>query len=150
MFRGSFEHTIDSKGRLSIPSKFREILLGKGDDRLIVTNFIIDGIRCLDFFPIDEWARLEEEIRKRPKFEPRMLMFQNYYLARACECVVDGQGRILLPPLLRHYAKLKKDVVIVSALEKFRVWDKEAWEKVFTEAEDKLMQDPGLLGELGI
>jgi MraZ protein len=94
MFRGSFEHTLDGKGRLSIPAKFREVLLGKGDDRIIITNFTVDGVRCLDVYPIDEWLRFEEEIRKKPKFERRMVMFQNYYLGGACECVVDNQGRI--------------------------------------------------------
>jgi MraZ protein len=150
MFRGSFEHTLDGKGRLSIPVKFREVLLGKGDDRTIITNFIVDGVRCLDVYPLDEWSRLEEEIRKKPKFDRRMVMFQNYYLGGACECVVDNQGRILIPPLLRKYAELKRNVVLVSALEKFRIWGEEAWQKVFADAEGNLMQDPDFLGDLGL
>ena len=150
MFRGSFEHTIDSKGRLSVPSRFRDVLLSKGDDRIIITNFLVDSTRCLDIYPIDEWLRFEEEIRKKPRFERRMVQFQNYHLGGASECVVDRRGRILIPPLLRHYAGLKRDVILVSALDKFRVWDKEAWKKVFTEAEEKLMQDPDFLGDLGL
>lgn len=150
MFRGSFQHTIDSKGRLSIPAKFREMLLEKGDERIVMTNFVVDGARCLDVYPLDEWVRFEEEIRKKPKFERRMILFQNYYLGGACECVVDKPGRILIPPLLRQYANLKRDVVLVSALEKFRVWDREAWKKMFGEAEEKLMQDPDFLNDLGL
>ncbi len=150
MFRGRYEHTIDTKGRLSIPSRFREVLLGKGDERLVITNFVIDSMRCLDVYPLDEWLQFEEEIRKKPKFDRRMMMFQNYYLAGACECDVDKQGRILVPPLLRQYGGLKRDVVLVAALEKFRVWDKETWKKVFAEAEDKLMQDPDFLSDLGL
>jgi MraZ protein len=150
MFRGSFEHTLDPKGRLSIPSRFREVLLGKGDDRIVITNFVVDSTRCLDVYPQDEWLRFEEEIRKKPKFDRRMVLFQNYYLGGACECVVDTHGRILIPPMLRQYASLKRDVILVSALDKFRVWDKEAWKKVFAEAEDKLMQDPDFLGDLGL
>ena len=150
MFRGTHEHTIDSKGRLSIPSKFREVLLGKGDERLVITNFVIDSRRCLDVYPLDEWLHFEEEIKKKPKFDRRMMMFQNYYLGGACECAVDKQGRILIPPLLRQYVNLKRDVVLVAALEKFRVWDKETWKKVFAEAEDKLMQDPDFLVDLGL
>jgi len=107
-------------------------------------------MRCLDVYPFDEWLHLEEEIKKKPKFDRRMMMFQNYYLASACECSVDKQGRILIPPLLRQYVNLKRDVVLVAVLEKFRVWDKETWKKVFTEAEDKLMQDPDFLGDLGL
>jgi MraZ protein len=150
MFRGSFEHTLDTKGRLSIPSKFRDVLLGKGDDRVIMTNFVLEGTRCLDVYPLEEWQRLEEEIRKKPKFDRRMVSFQNYYLGGASECVVDKQGRILIPPLLRQYANLRRDVVWVSALDKFRVWDQEAWKKVFAEAEEKLMQDPDFLSDLGL
>lgn len=150
MFRGSFEHTIDGKGRLSIPSKFRDVLVGKGDERIVITNFVVDGMRCLDVYPIDEWLRFEEEIRKKPKFERRMVMFQNYYLGGACECALDKQGRILIPPALRKYGDLKRDVVLVSALEKFRVWDRELWKKIFAEAEDKLMQDPDFLSDLGL
>ncbi len=150
MFRGRYEHTIDTKGRLSIPSRFREVLLGKGDERLVITNFVIDSMRCLDVYPLDEWLHFEEEIKKKPKFDRRMMMFQNYYIGGACECDVDKQGRILVPPLLRQYGGLKRDVVLVAALEKFRVWDKETWKKVFAEAEDKLMQDPDFLNDLGL
>jgi MraZ protein len=150
MFRGSYEHTLDAKGRLSVPSKFREMLLGKGDDRIIITNFILEGTKCLDVYPLDEWLRFEEEIRKKSRFERRMVSFQNYYLGGASECVVDKQGRILIPPRLRQYANLKRDVVWVSALDKFRLWDQEAWKKVFAEGEEKLMQDPDFLGDLGL
>jgi MraZ protein len=115
-----------------------------------MTNFVFEGMRCLDVYPIDEWLRLEEAIGKRPKFDRRMVMFQNFYLGGACECVLDKQGRILIPPQLRKYADLKRDVVLVSALEKFRVWDQEIWKQIFADAEDKLMQDPDFLGELGL
>ena len=150
MFRGSFEHTLDNKGRLSIPAKFRDILLGKSDERIVITNFVVDETHCLDVYPLDEWLRFEEEIRKKPKFDRRMVMFQNYYFGGACECMVDKQGRILIPPQLRKYADLKRDVILVSALEKFRVWDAQAWKRIFANAEDKLMQDPDFLGDLGL
>ena len=98
----------------------------------------------------DEWLRFEDEVRKKPRFDRRMVSFQNYYLGGASECAVDKQGRILIPPLLREYAGLKRDVVLVSALDKFRVWDQQTWKKVFAEAEEKLMQDPDFLGDLGL
>lgn len=150
MFRGSFEHTLDLKGRLSIPSKFRDVLVGKGDERIVITNFVIDHQRCLDVYPIDAWLHFEEEVKKKPKFDSRMVQFQNYYLGSACECSLDNHGRILIPPVLRKYADLKRDVILVSALEKFRVWDREVWKKIFVEAEEKLMQDPDFLGDLGL
>ncbi|HTN71974.1 MAG TPA: division/cell wall cluster transcriptional repressor MraZ [Methylomirabilota bacterium] len=150
MFRGNVEHTLDAKGRVSIPAKLRELLLSKGDERLVITNYTIGGSRCLDVYPIEEWIRLEDEIRKKPAFDSRTVVLQNYYLGGASECVIDKQGRILIPPNLREYANLRRDVVLVSALGKFRVWDREIWKKVFAEAEDKLIQDPDLLAGLGL
>ena len=150
VFRGSFEHTVDGKGRLSIPVKFRDVLIGKGDDRIVITNFVVNGLKCLDIYPIEEWSRLEEEFRKKPKFDRKVVTFQNYYFGSASECIVDKQGRILIPPLLRKYAELKRDVVLVAALEKFRVWDLDAWKKIFSDAEEQLIQDPDFLGDIGI
>ena len=150
MVRGRYEHTVDTKGRLSIPAKYREVLLGKGDPRLIITNFLVSSKRCLDVYPLDEWTALEEAVRQRPKFDPNMVRFQTYYLGGAMECEVDTHGRILIPPTLRKYADLKRDVMLVSAGEKFRIWDKDAWDKVFTESEEQFMEDPGSFSDLGL
>jgi MraZ protein len=78
-----------------------------------------------------------------------MVLFQNYYLGGACECTLDTHGRILIPPVLRKYADLKRAVALVSALEKFRIWDQEIWNKVHGAAENKLMQDPDFLSDIG-
>jgi MraZ protein len=150
MFRGRFEHSIDSKGRLSVSAAFRDVLAGKGDNRIMITNFLHAESPCLDVYPFDEWLRLEEQIKAKPRFESRMFLFQNYYVGSATECGIDDHGRILVPPPLRRYANLRKDVILVGALEKFRIWDKEAYNKIFVEAEGKLMQDPNFLNDLGI
>jgi MraZ protein len=149
MFRGSYEHTLDTKGRLSLPSKFRDELTGKGDNRLMITNFTTLGARCLDVYPLDEWQRLEQKILSRSRFDPEVHSFETYYLGRAHECAVDNQWRILIPPTLRKHADLKRDVVLVSAVEKFRIWDQEAWNKVFADAEEKFTQNPESFGNLG-
>ena len=98
MFRGKFEHTIDDKGRVSVPARFREYLQATNDDRVVITNFVISEERCLDVYPHAAWLVLEERIRSKPQFDQRLLQFQNYYVANAHECVLDKQGRILLPP----------------------------------------------------
>ena len=98
----------------------------------MVTNFIVDGMRCLDVYPMDEWSSWKKRCARSQSSIRSMVMFQNYYLGGASECVVDTHGRILIPPVLRKYADLKRDVVLVSALEKFRVWDHEIWKKIFT------------------
>jgi MraZ protein len=150
MFRGKFEHTIDDKGRVSVPVRFREFLQATNDDRVVITNFIISETRCLDVYPHAAWVRLEEQLREKPQFDQRVMRFQNFYFANAHECVLDKQGRILLPPTLREYAGLKKDAVFTSALDKFRIWDKEQWNRVFGEAEQGIIERPEELNELGI
>jgi len=150
MFRGTFEHTIDDKGRVSVPARFRDVLLASSDDRVVITNFIMGALRCLDVYPIAAWQALEERLRAKPQFDQRVMRFQNYYFAAAHDCVIDKQGRILLPPSLRTYAALNRDVVFTSALEKFRIWDREQWKQVFGDAERALMERPEDLADLGI
>ena len=148
VFRGSFEHTIDEKGRVSIPSKFREILVGRNDSRLIVTKFILSSFRCLDVYPYAEWENFEQDLRKKPRFDPNFLKIETFYLSNAQECVVDKQGRILIPPLLRDYAGLEKDIMFAAALEKFRIWNSVTWQKFNEESEKDLAQDPRLFSNL--
>ena len=150
MFRGKFEHTIDDKGRISVPARFREVLQASNDDRVVITNFIISSTRCLDVYPQAAWVRLEEQLREKPQFDQRVMRFQNFYVANAHECILDKQGRILLAPSLREYAALKRDAVFTSALDKFRIWDKEQWDRVFGEAEQAFIDRPEELNELGI
>ncbi len=149
MFRGTFEHTIDDKGRVSVPLRFREILLAANDERVVITNFRQGPVRCLDVYPYAAWTRLEEEFSAKPQFDPLVIKFQHYYFAAAQDCTLDKQGRILLPTTLRDYAGLKKDVAFTSALNKFRIWDRDQWRQVFSEAEEALMVErPESLSEL--
>jgi MraZ protein len=150
MFRGTFEHTIDEKGRVAIPVRFRETLQATNDDRLVITNFVVSSVRCLDVYPYAAWLQLEERLKAKPQFNQRVMQFQNYYFAAAQECILDKQGRVLLPATLREYAGLKRDVVFTSALEKFRLWDREQWKLVFGEAEQGIIDRPEDLNDLGI
>jgi MraZ protein len=150
MFRGTFEHTIDDKGRVAIPVRFRETLQATNDDRLVITNFVVNSVRCLDVYPYAAWLQLEDRLKAKPQFNQRVMQFQNYYFAAAHECILDKQGRVLLPPTLREYAGLKRDVVFTSALEKFRLWDREQWKRVFGDAEQGIIDRPEDLNDLGI
>ena len=150
MFRGKFEHTIDDKGRVSVPARFREFLQATNDDRVVITNFFMGSARCLDVYPYAAWVELEQRLQSKPQFDQRVMHFQNYYFANAHDCLLDKQGRILLPPSLREYARLKRDVVFTSATKKFRIWDREEWQKVFGESEQAIMERPEDLTELGI
>jgi MraZ protein len=150
VFRGSFEHTIDEKGRVSIPARFREILLGMQDDRLIITKFVVNSFRCLDVYPQAAWEKFEQDLMKKPRFDETFLKLENFYLSNAQECTIDKQGRILLPPVLREYAGLKKDVMFASAIGRFRIWDKQTWNNCNAESENDLTRNPQLFNSLNV
>jgi MraZ protein len=162
MFRGSYEHTIDGKGRLNVPSKFREVLAQmrrdgqtepiseESDDSVVITNFVQNEIRCLDVYPMNAWQRVEEVLKSKQRIDAEALPFRHFYLGRARECAVDKQGRILIPPELRKWAGLKRDVVFVSDLDRFQIWDKETWEKYLANTESQISQNPAKLANIGI
>jgi MraZ protein len=150
MFRGTYEHSIDDKGRVSVPAKFREQLQASNDDRVVITNFVVHQSRCLEVYPFPAWVQLEERLRAKPQFDQRVVNFLNYYVSSAHDCELDKQGRILLPAPLREYAGLQRDVVFTSALEKFRIWDREQWRQVRDEGERQLIEHPEDLNVLEI
>lgn len=139
MFRGRYEHTIDPKGRLSIPSKFREVLAARFDERLILTNFD----QCLWAYPVPEWKAVEDKVAALPQFKPEVKALQRFFISAASECPVDPNGRIIIPTTLRKYADLNQDVVIVGMTNRFEIWAKEKWQKIFEQAE----RDLGAMGE---
>ena len=116
MFRGRFEHTIDPKGRVSIPAKFRELLGEKYDDRLIITTGLDS---CLVAFPYGEWVNVEEKVSSLSMVKKEVKAFQRVFISGATECPIDKLGRVLIPPTLRSHAQLEKDVVFAGMLKKF-------------------------------
>jgi MraZ protein len=150
MFRGSFPHSIDDKGRAAVPGKWRALLQGRDDDRLVLTRFVLEGARCLDVYPFREWVRFEDALQQQRRFDQRVIRFENYYLASAHDCSVDKQGRILIPPPLREYAGIAKDIVFAGALQKFRIWSAEAWARVERAAEQAMGEDPEFFTGLNI
>jgi MraZ protein len=123
VFRGRYEHTIDPKGRLSIPSRYREELAARRIDTLVLS----EGDHCVSAFPLDEWERLEEILRKHSPFSPDRRNVARVMVASAKECPVDRAGRILVPPELREFAGLKRDVMIAGALDLFEIWSRDRW-----------------------
>lgn len=121
MFRGKYEHIIDSKGRIKVPSRFWEVLQNKYDENLVITN--LDG--CLSAFPLKEWNRVEEKILSLPAMKQEVRYFKRFFLGSAVDCGVDKQRRILIPLSLRGYAGLKKDIVFVGLINRFEIWAKE-------------------------
>jgi MraZ protein len=148
VFRGSIEHTVDDKGRVSIPKKFRDFLQSIKDERLVLTKFILHSVRCLDVYPQAAWERFENELVNKPRFDETFSRLETFYLSNAHECEVDKQGRILIPPDLREYARLTKEVIFAGAREKFRILNKETWRKFNEEAERDLEQSPHMFNSL--
>jgi MraZ protein len=123
MFRGRYQHTIDPKGRLSVPAKFRDALAQFGDhaEQLIV----VPNEHALEVHPLDEWQRIEDKLNAQPMFTPEVRQLSRLYMSRAKEVALDGAGRILLPPDTRKQAGLDRDVTLVGGGRKmFEVWDR--------------------------
>lgn len=122
---GEYNHTIDAKGRLIVPSKFREQL----GDEFVVTKGL-DG--CLFVYDNSEWKNFEEKLQKLPLTNPNARKFSRFFLAGASACEVDKQGRILLPAVLREFADITKDVVLVGVGSRVEIWSRERWEGTVT------------------
>jgi MraZ protein len=151
VFRGTFEQTIDGKGRVNVPARYRDVLRELGDDRICITNFRNGESRCLEARPYSEWMKLEARIAARTDLSPSaMAYFDDFYLPGVHECQVDNQGRLLVPPVLRTYAGLVKDVVFAGGRGKFRLWDQAKWDGVHQAGELIAVTDPQVLTELGL
>lgn len=121
MFMGTYDHSIDAKGRVIVPAKFREPL---GDSFVVTLG--LDG--CLFGYPQEEWMDFVEQLKELPGTkEARKL--QRYFMAGAAPCDVDKQGRILIPSKLREAAGLEKDIVFVGVMSKIEIWSKARWEE---------------------
>lgn len=126
MFRGRYEYVIDSKGRVSVPSRFREILQTQyGSEDLVLTAY--DS--CVVAFPSEEWRKWEERLKELPLLRAETKRFFRYFLSGAVDCRIDDHGRLLIPAQLRIQAHLKKEVVFVGMLKGFEIWDKGLWEE---------------------
>ena len=120
MFMGEYSHTIDTKGRLIIPSKFRALL---GEEFVITKG--LDG--CLSIYPMDEWIIFEEKLKALPLTNQHAKTVARCFVSSAKTCELDKQGRILVPATLREFAGLEKDVVLTGNLNRIEVWSKEKW-----------------------
>ena len=123
MFMGEYNHTVDAKGRLIIPSRFREEL----KNEFIVTKGL-DG--CLFVFPGNKWQIFEEKLKALPLTNKNARQFSRFFVAGATPCELDRQGRILVPQTLREFAGLEKDVVLTGNLNRIEVWSKEKWNEI--------------------
>ena len=146
MFRGVSALNLDTKGRLAIPSKYRERITACCDGHLIVT---VDKDRCLLMYPLPDWEEIERKLVSLPNLDPQARRLQRLLIGHATECDMDGNGRILLPQLLRDFAMMDKKTVLIGQGNKFELWDEGRWNEqrdAWLEADDA---EQGLSLDLG-
>jgi len=147
MFRGRHEHTIDAKGRTSVPARYRDALAAAGERRIVLTSALDP---CLVAYTSPEWAAFEERLAKLPQFDRAVQKLKRIYVSGAVECEVDEVGRILIPPSLREHAHLKKDVLWAGSGHYAELWDKDEWRGHFETTVDERREIAARLSELGL
>ncbi len=136
MFRSSSFHTIDPKGRIIIPARFRNVLRADDDEYGVMVSNMDGGLYA---YTLSEWKSLEKRIlTAKSKY---MLQFKRFFLGNACHCVCDKQDRILIPQNLREYAGLEKDIVLVGVLDHFEIWSREKWDQENLKMEQELEKE---------
>jgi MraZ protein len=124
MFRGANKLTLDIKGRLAVPTRYRERLQERCGGNLVVT---VDKDQCLLIYPFPDWEDLERKLMKLPSLNPQARRLQRLMVGHATELELDGSGRILLPPSLREYGLLNRDVMLIGQGLRFELWDETRW-----------------------
>lgn len=120
MFMGEYLHSVDIKGRISIPSKFRELL----GETFIVTRGL-DG--CLFVYTREEWNNIERKLKELPFTQKDARAFTRFFFSGACECEIDKQGRVVVPQTLRDFASIDKEVIIIGVSTRVEIWSVEKW-----------------------
>ncbi|MBI3069218.1 MAG: division/cell wall cluster transcriptional repressor MraZ [Betaproteobacteria bacterium] len=131
MFRGVAHLSLDSKGRLAVPSRHRDALLARSNGRLVITA---DSDRCLLIYPLPDWEPIQQKLMSLSSFNPHIRDLQRRLIGYAEDVEIDATGRILISPALRQFARLEKNVVFVGQGQKFELWDKENWEQLMDRA----------------
>ena len=143
VFLGEYQHTIDEKGRLVLPRKFRDAL----EDGLVITK---GQDRCLFVFTPDRWEIEAEKVNRLPRTDRRIRAYARSFFASASDQGLDRQGRVQIPTQLREYASLDRDVLVVGVAERVEIWDAEAWRQLSAEADEVFADIEEALSEEGI
>ena len=147
MFRGRYPATVDAKGRVSIPARFREVL-GRYEARDLVV--VPDG-ECLEVYPLAEWERMEAKLREQSRFNGEVREISRLYVSRAKDVTLDAAGRMLITPDARRDAGLDKNVLIVGGgLDKFEIWDRGRFDEYERTGQPKLPSLYEKLSALGV
>lgn len=146
MFRGLHSINLDAKGRMAVPTKYRQPLEARCAARLVAT--IDTEENCLLVYPLPEWELIQEKIESLPSYDPKVRRIQRLLIGHATDLELDGSGRILISQPLRDYAKLDKEIVLVGQGKKLEIWSKALWESRCDEYLDEAQQGEQLPQEL--
>ena len=135
MFRGQFSHSVDAKGRVSLPARFRDVLVADGDARFVLTPAVFDP--CLHLYPMKAWEEFERKVSELPSLDATAIRFRRLYVSAAVECELDGSGRVLVPPHLRERVKLDKEALWAGMGRTLELWAKSSWEAALTMTSDE-------------
>lgn len=146
VFRGRYNHTIDAKGRIIFPARLREIFAEKYDNKLVITNW--DGYLLV--FPYEEWVLIEERVFEQSIIRKEVRAFQRLFMSGAVDCTFDSHRRILVPPTLRSYANLEKEIVIAGMGKSIEIWNKERFEEEINKSSQNIEEFSDYMADLGI
>lgn len=143
MFIGEYQHTLDSKNRVIMPSKFREKL----GDSFVMTKGLDN---CLFVYSLEEWSMVEDKLKSLPMTNKDARAFIRFFFAGACECALDKQGRIVMPIGLKDHAKIDKELVIIGVSTRIEIWSREEWNKFNSDANISYEDVAEKMSQLGI
>ena len=141
MFRGLSALSLDGKGRMVMPTRYRQKLMELSGGQLVAT---MEREPCVLIYPLPAWEQFERELVGRPNMDEYTRKMQRQLMAHASDIEMDANGRVLLPPILREYAKLDKSVMLIGQGRRLEIWDEKAWA---AERESWLLQDPSKMPE---
>ena len=127
MFRGQFIHSVDAKGRISLPARFRDVLVGDSNAGFIIAPAVFDP--CLHVWPMKTWEEFEQQVSKLPSLDPHAVRYRRMYVSAAVECELDKAGRVLVPPHLRERAELDKSEALWAGMGRnLELWSRARWD----------------------
>jgi len=137
MFYGEYNHSIDRKGRLILPSKFRDVSKEYGIERFFLTRGLD---RCIFMFTEDEWRSQEQRFKNMPFTKQETRKFNRLFFSGAIDVAPDRQGRFIIPLYLKEYANIKRDTVVIGVSNRIEVWDRKTWSEFYTTTSDSFEQ----------
>ena len=145
-FRGQSVHRSDAKGRLRIPTKFRDVLQNHYSDALVITMME----ECLVAYPPEIWEKIESKVESFSQVDPQQRAFMRFFISSAEECEFDNQGRILIPPVLRERVPLGEEIILAGMLTSFEIWNKSAWDRHTRWDSEQYQQIMGFVAGTGL